>query len=250
MVPNERINVKAVLFDYDDTIMDVSEARNYAKQVIARELSLITNLDQDSILRVIGDVETLMESTGQFDRRVWFRKVVDVLNVDLDDNYVNELVRVYWDSWRLKSRLFPDAMPTLSELRRCGLRLGIVTNTDGEPGLKRDRIRKDGVEDLFDVIVIAGDDTVHVKPHPEPFIKALQALNMHANEILYVGDRLEVDVPGAKAVGMHVALIDRHSTHNAEINYPGGLRPDLILHALTELIGLLGCGNVIIKSII
>ncbi|GAB6945503.1 HAD family hydrolase [Vulcanisaeta sp. JCM 14467] len=241
MVPNEEINVKAVLFDYDDTIMDVSEARSYAKQVIARELSLTTNLDQEHILRVIKDVETRMESIGQFDRRVWFMKVANILGTNLDNDYINELVRVYWSSWRLKSRLFPDVMSTLSRLRRCGFRLGIVTNTDGEPGLKRDRIRRDGVEGLFDLIVVAGDDTTHVKPHPEPFIRALQILDMSGDEVVYIGDRVSTDVPGAKAAGMYVGIIDRSGAVSFGIYGQGVSSPDFVFHSLPELLQLLGC---------
>ncbi|WP_054842688.1 HAD family hydrolase [Vulcanisaeta distributa] len=212
MAPNEKINAKAVLFDYDDTIMDVSDARNYARHVIAKELSLITDLSQEHILRIIKDVETWMESIGQFDRRVWFKEVAKALGIEIGIDEVNRLVRAYWDSWRLKSRLFPDVIPTLNELRRCGLKLGIVTNTDGEPGLKRDRIRSDGVGYLFDVIVVAGDDTKHVKPHPEPFTRALQILNMRGgDEVIYIGDRISTDVPGgAKAAGMYAGIIDRY----------------------------------------
>ena len=241
MVLNEKINAKAVLFDYDDTLMDVDEARSYARQVITRELSLIANLDRGHILRVIKDIETRMESIGQFDRRVWFREVANVLGINLDNDYINELVRIYWNSWRLKSRLFPDVIPALSELRRCGLRLGIVTNTDGEPGLKRDRIRRDGVEGLFDVIVVAGDDTTHVKPHPEPFIRALQILDMNGREVVYIGDRVSTDVPGAKAVGMHVGIIDRSGAVDFRVYGQGASGPDFVIHSLLELLQLLKC---------
>ncbi|ADY01511.1 MAG: HAD family hydrolase [Vulcanisaeta sp.] len=242
MVLNEKINVRAVLFDYDDTIMDVSEARNYARQVIAYELSSITNFDQDHILGVIKDVEIRMESVGQFDRRIWFKEVAKALNVELSIDEINKLVRVYWDSWRLRSRLFPDVMPTLSELRRCGFRLGIVTNTDGEPGLKRGRIRRDGIDEFFDLIVVAGDDTKYVKPHPEPFIRALHILGMPGNEVIYIGDRVSTDVPGPKAVGMYVGIIKRYNSLNTgDINDNINPKPDFIINSLFELLRILEC---------
>ncbi|GAB6947974.1 HAD-IA family hydrolase [Vulcanisaeta sp. JCM 16161] len=241
MALNEKVNVKALLFDYDDTIMDVSEARSYARQVIAHELSLITNFSVEHILGIIRNIEIRMESIGQFDRRIWFREVVKTLGVEFGSDEINRLVKIYWDSWRSKSRLFPDVMPTLGELRRCGLRLGIVTNTDGEPGLKRDRIRKDGVYELFDVIVVAGDDTSHVKPHPEPFIRALQILNMRGNEAIYVGDRISTDVPGAKAVGMYTGIIDRYNNIVPGFNEYGNSGPDFVIHSLLELLQMLKC---------
>jgi FMN phosphatase YigB (HAD superfamily) len=46
-----------------------------------------------------------------------------------------------------------------------------------------------------------------VKPDPEPFIKCIELLILTANEVLYVGDRIETDVTGAKSVGMRAALV-------------------------------------------
>ncbi|ADN49732.1 HAD family hydrolase [Vulcanisaeta distributa] len=241
MVHDKVIDVRAVLFDYDDTLVETRGAMDYARRAVARKISLRTSLDEYLVLNVIRDVEVRMESIGQFDRRVWFSEVVKALNIDLSIGDINDLVKTYWDSLRLRSRLFPDVIPTLGLLRACGFRIGLVTNTDGEPGLKRDRIRGDGVDGLFDLIIVAGDDTVHTKPHPEPFIKALQTLNMRGYEVVYIGDRVDVDVAGAKAVGMHAGLIDRYGTADPRAYGRDGARPDFIIYSLAELPQLLSC---------
>ncbi len=241
MAPNREVIIRAVLFDYDDTLVDVSESRNYARQVIANRLSLMSKHNESYVLNLLMSIETEMESKGQFDRRVWLSEVANALGITLSSDCINNLVRAYWDAWRLRSRPFPDAVAALSRLRMCGLVLGIITNTDGEPGLKRDRISKDGLDKLFDLIIVAGDDTTHVKPHPEPFIKALRMLNMEGREVMYIGDRPSIDVPGAKAVGMRVGIIERSNSANPMINTPDGPGPDFVINSLTELPQLLEC---------
>lgn len=41
-----------------------------------------------------------------------------------------------------------------------------------------------------------------VKPNPEPFLYALEQLNMRPEEVVYVGDRAGTDIDAAQAVGM------------------------------------------------
>lgn len=50
-----------------------------------------------------------------------------------------------------------------------------------------------------------------VKPDPQPFLAAIESLNMKPEEIVYVGDREDVDIEGAKAVGMKTILVGGES---------------------------------------
>lgn len=50
-----------------------------------------------------------------------------------------------------------------------------------------------------------------VKPEPAPFLAAIEALKMKPSEVVYVGDREDVDVEGAKAVGMRAILVGSQS---------------------------------------
>lgn len=235
-------SVRIVLFDYDDTLVDVGKARDFARRVVAGRISSLMGVDESVVLNVIRDVEGRMESLGLFDRRVWFERATAELGIKLGIDLINELVRVYWDSWSSRSRLFPETLSVLRQLRACGYRLGIVTNTDGEPGLKRGRIRRDGVHDFFDIIIVAGDDTEHVKPHPEPFIKALQMLGVEGREAVYVGDRVSTDVPGAKAAGMYTVIADRSGSLDID-ELSGDSRPDFIINSLSDLPRILGCNR-------
>lgn len=55
--------------------------------------------------------------------------------------------------------------------------------------------------------ILTGDDITERKPHLEGFYKMVKLSGLPANQILYIGDRLEVDVKPAKAVGMQTGLL-------------------------------------------
>jgi len=232
------VNIKAVFFDYDDTLIDANSARNHACRTVATRVAQNHGLNEALVLEAIKNVETRMEANGVFDRRIWFREMANSLGIVLNPGEINELVRIYWNSWSSESRVFSDVIPTLKALKRCGYVVGLITNTDGEPGLKRGRINRDGILNLFDVVIIAGDDTEQVKPSPQPFLEALKIINIKGNEAIYVGDKPGSDIPGAKAVGMCTVIIDRYGTLKPNLMNP---RPDYVIKSLFELLRLLAC---------
>jgi haloacid dehalogenase superfamily, subfamily IA, variant 1 with third motif having Dx(3-4)D or Dx(3-4)E len=235
------VNIKAVFFDYDDTLIDAHSARNHARRTVATRVAQNHGLNEALVLEAIKNVEARMEASGIFDRRIWFREMANSLGIMLSLGEINELVRIYWDSWSLRSKVFPDVIPTLKALKKCGYVIGLITNTDGELGLKRNRINRDGILNLFDVVIIAGDDTEQVKPSPQPFLEALKIVNIKGNEAIYVGDKPGSDIPGAKAAGMYTVLIDRYGLLVPDLINP---KPDYIIKSLLDLSRLLRhCGD-------
>ena len=91
----------------------------------------------------------------------------------------------------------------LARLRAAGIRLGIVSNSDGRV---EQALTVAGLRDYFDVVV----DSAHVgveKPNPVIFQTALDALGVAPEEALYIGDLYEVDVLGAQAAGIEAVLL-------------------------------------------
>ena len=99
--------------------------------------------------------------------------------------------------------LYEDALPVLDEVRRAGLKIGLVSN---------------GARDLEEFVVHHGLDVdaaigsrAHgrTKPHETIFRAALEALGVEPEEAAMVGDSLADDVEGARALGMRAVLVDR-----------------------------------------
>ena len=108
------------------------------------------------------------------------------------------------------SRIYPDTLPALEELRRRGYRIGIVSNTPwgSSPNLWREELHRLGLVDLVDAAIFCGDVGWR-KPAEPIFHRALQRLGATARETLFVGDDPHWDIAGPQRIGMQAALIDR-----------------------------------------
>jgi HAD superfamily hydrolase (TIGR01509 family) len=93
--------------------------------------------------------------------------------------------------------LLPGAREALEQLGSAGLTLGLVTSGDRQRVTgELDRL---GLRHLFRVVVCGGD-LPFKKPRPEPLLMALDRLALRPEEIAYVGDSPE-DVQMTRAAG-------------------------------------------------
>ena len=101
---------------------------------------------------------------------------------------------------RFQSWLFPGVAETLQHLTDAGLYVGIIANTH-VPGWVMDRNFR-GVELLqhFSDRVYSGDEGVE-KPDPQIFRIAEQRSQMVGKRLIYMGDRVDKDVTGARNAG-------------------------------------------------
>jgi len=115
----------------------------------------------------------------------------------------------------------------LSRLRAAGLRLGVVSNSDGRVD---QALLAAGLREYFDVVI---DSSVvgMEKPDPAIFRAALDALGVAPQEALYVGDLYEVDVVGARAAGIEAVLLADSS--------PGPSQPCRTAASIDELVNAL-----------
>ncbi|MGC8596844.1 MAG: HAD family hydrolase [Thermocladium sp.] len=200
------MRIKAVLFDFDDTLMDVNDGRRGAIEAVAAAIRSIHGVPIGEAIALLEIIEREMERRAIFDRRKWFLSLYDRLGLSLEKGEALNLLRIYWGTWAKLSKAYPDTEPALQMLKP-RVSLGIIANTDGVNGFKRARMEMSGILHYFDLIVVAGDDTPEVKPHPAPFLLAASLLHVDPEECLFVGDRVGSDIRGAMTAGMETALI-------------------------------------------
>jgi len=105
--------------------------------------------------------------------------------------------------------LFDDVLSTLEALKQQNFVLGLLTNLAKDV----DSIcRGLGLEPYLDVVVSSGEVGVD-KPDPRFFSLALQRAGVDASEAVHVGDQYQLDVVGARQVGITPILIDRYDVH-------------------------------------
>jgi putative hydrolase of the HAD superfamily len=97
----------------------------------------------------------------------------------------------------------PGARALLTDLRRRGCKLAVISNWDQRLPLLLDRL---GLAELFDSFAISAIVGVE-KPHPRIFEAALAALGVPAEQALHVGDSRRDDFEGAQSAGMQALLL-------------------------------------------
>ncbi|HEV8672770.1 MAG TPA: HAD-IA family hydrolase [Methylomirabilota bacterium] len=138
--------------------------------------------------------------------RLYLRYTLDGLGLPWDaatERAVEELRRVK-PPFGLFSMPVPEAPAVLAALRRRGLRLAVVSNSNGTV---TELLRTVGLADLVDAVVDSGAVGVE-KPNPKIFACAAAAVGVALDEAVHVGDLYSVDIVGARAAGCRAILLD------------------------------------------
>jgi FMN hydrolase / 5-amino-6-(5-phospho-D-ribitylamino)uracil phosphatase len=122
--------------------------------------------------------------------------------------------------------LYDDALPALAAMRRHGLKIGLLSNSS------RDLVEFVRHHALAADAVLTSHSHGKTKPHDSIFHAILERLEVEPSETVMIGDTLEEDIEGARAVGMRAVLLDR------EQRYPDLDSRLSDLHSLPELLGL------------
>ena len=203
--------LKAVLFDVDFTLCrpgpELSPeryARIAARHGIELDPSRYDEAREAAVRNLKRDPELL------HDESIWHAFTEEIfIGMGGTPEIAAECATEIEQGWALSENfeLYEDVFPVVDELRAHGLKLALVSH---------------GIRDLVefaahhrlevDAIV---DSRTHgrVKPHPTIFQTALDRLAMPASAAVMVGDSLEEDVEGARAIGMRAILVDREDRY-------------------------------------
>ena len=167
-----------------------------------------------------------------YNRDVWWETLLKQLGLSkLKGPWVHETTLRYWKTYAGASPLFYDTMSTIHRLKKAGFRFGMVSDSDGTPGMKMKRIRQQPFLKSLEAIVVAGEDTPGVKPTRRPFTLVARRLGLQPRNCVYIGDNPNTDIEGAKGVGMMMILVRRRG--------PRGGHPDYLVRSLSDVARLL-----------
>lgn len=178
---------QAVLFDLDGTLIDsapdLGRAANNLR--IARGLSELP-LDSYRAMAGAGARGMLGIAFGLTPEDLQFP--------GLREEFFDSYERCIHD----QTRVFDQIEELIARLEGSSLAWGVVTNKASRfTSLIAQRMK------LFDraAVIVSGDTTPHIKPHPAPLLEAVRHLGIAADGCIYVGDDLR-DVQAGKAAGM------------------------------------------------
>ena len=179
---------QAVLFDLDGTLLDTQNDLTDSVNVILEKYGFPLR-DRKEIRRFLGNgSERLMKEALP----------KDISEMDFA-KYLKEYQAYYKAHMEEKTAPYEGILPLLGELRKAGLKIGVVSN-------KFDLAVKGLCEKDFlgTIDVAAGEreaDGIRRKPAPDMIFTAAKWLGVDVQDCLYVGDS-EVDILTAQNAGM------------------------------------------------
>ncbi|MEA2574049.1 MAG: N-acetyl-D-muramate 6-phosphate phosphatase [Chloroflexia bacterium] len=177
-------NLKAVLFDWDGTIVDSAQAMFLSyRHAYEKHLGIVFPRDYDDFLQLVP--MRLAESSAKFGGE----KATDVAN-SYNEYYEREGYKM--------CGVYEGVREVLVELRAQGYLLGVASNKSwGRIGADIDYLGLEGFIDAF----VTSEDTPQRKPHPAPLLKLAEKLEVEPQHCAYIGD-YHGDIIAARDAGM------------------------------------------------
>jgi len=201
---------KAVLFDLGGTLVKTVEPPETYRRILEiygvkasiESLAKAHRKQQEKF----GDEEMAEKGPALWVK--WNARVLERVGIrDNDDFLARKIDELWFDYAGLE--IYSDVIEALDNLKNKKAKIGIVTN-----GFEKDYqkiLQRLSLEGYFDAVV--GIDACHkAKPHKEIFLCAINRLQVHPEETIFVGDSMKHDYEGAEKVGLKPLLILREGT--------------------------------------
>ena len=202
-----RPRFKAVLFDVGGTLVEDRDFSEY--ESIAEQIGLRT--EAEAIGEAVRWADASLDGPGprpvpeEYWGRVLARSSGSEVPGSLARRFVERLERL-----PRVAHLFSDVRRTLERLAAEGRRLGVVSNSRSEAGL-RETLGASGILGYFEALVSSGSEGV-AKPDPEIFRRAVRRLGLGVHEAFYVGDLAYTDARAAARAGLGSVWLNREGT--------------------------------------
>jgi len=151
---------------------------------------------------------------------------LSLLDFKIADDELSRTMSVqFLDLLPTRTILFPGTKEILTYLAGKGYILHLITN--GFEKTQHSKLKHSGLDSFFKE-VITSEGSNSLKPNKEIFEYALRKTRAQLHESIMIGDTPEVDILGAKNVGMDQVFVNHLRISIEE-------QPTYIVHSLKEL---------------
>jgi putative hydrolase of the HAD superfamily len=216
--------IKAVVFDFDGTLMDTETCAFDAFCKIYAEYGQQLALEAWAV--GIG-------THGAFDP---YSDLERMTGRPLDRADIKLRFDAVHDANLLKVTLQPGVIDRLEEARRLGLLIGLASSS-GRDWIEQ-HLERQGIRHYFEVIR-SRDDVERVKPDPALYKMAVEALGIQGSEAIAIEDSVN-GLRAAKAAGLFSLVVPNPVTANMDFSDADLIIDSLETHSFEEIIGQLG----------
>lgn len=201
------VRPRALLVDYGGTLVEeigydvragVQALLAYAREPVGAGTvaAIETRID-----RITRDVANRRDALGL--ETPWpalTRLIYDPLGIAFT-RPLDELESIYWNAIAV-TRPQPGVREALESIHALGVPIAVVANASFRSDVLRGELAKHGLAERITFVVSSAEYAVR-KPNPLLFEVAAARLGVSSHDAWFVGDRLDTDVAGARAAGMH-----------------------------------------------
>lgn len=185
-------NIKAIIFDMDGVITNTMPDHYKAWKTVLKNEGL--NVSRYDIYSREGQtgLSSLVGIYKTYEKKLSKSHAISIINKKED--LFKKIVKI---------RFITGSRAFLRYLDKQGFVLALVTGTSRH---ELHKILPKSIYDIFDV-VITGSDVKNGKPHPEPFLKALNKLKISADQAVVI-ENAPYGIASAKSAGISCLAIE------------------------------------------
>jgi len=225
-LPDKKI--KAVLFDLGDTLLNFGrfETSHIFWQGARSSYDYLESLGQPvgnfkyhswRSLIYLYVRRWLWNMMGRdFDTLALLKKVGTKKGIKLDEQQWRHLAWLWYEPLGKIAKIEPGIKETLSELKKKGLKLGVLSNTCVNACSLEKHLQDMGILDIFTVRLYSYEFDFR-KPDIRIFKAAAEKIGEIAENVMYVGDRINVDIKPALKSGMRAVLKAAYTNNGKKI---------------------------------
>jgi HAD superfamily hydrolase (TIGR01549 family) len=230
------MNVKAILFDIDDTLYDRNLAQIKTVELIVQSLpSLFNHLKMARITEAFLESDRI--TTNDFNAGAPSTNLRDSRSklflrlLGISESHAERITEMYVHQYPRCNTPVAGAVQLVKKLSK-KYQIGAVSN--GLPDVQYTKLETLGLKNMLSCIVLSEEIGIR-KPDAGIFLHAVRLLGRQPAECLFVGDSYTSDIIGAKKVGMRTCWFNP-----AKSLLPDNLsKPDFVVNDLMEIPGLL-----------
>lgn len=240
-------DLKGILFDFDDTLIDWSGVDLNWYEIETLRLSKVFDYVNDKVQPWDIEIKDLVDDYMERTKNAWAegRSILRAPNMPEvlfdsvmtlgipEDKLDREAIIKAYDWGKVEGTVvFPDVPPMLESLIANNIKIGIVTNASQPMAMRDAELIAHNLIDYFPDCRLSAADAGYLKPHPKIFEYALNVMGTSPEETVFIGDNPVADIAGGQAAGMLTVLRVKKDTQKM---ISGLVVPDAAMNTMEEL---------------
>jgi len=210
--------IKAVLFDFDDTLVPT-------RHLYANAIDVCFAVFKDKTGHPISKedfaekykkvkketVETLGTVASSHNRAIYFQKLIEEMKMKMDFELVYELYDAFYEYVLSSLKPYEGAVELLARIKEEGKSVVIVS--DGVSLVRIQKLNQSGIGKYVDHLV-SSEEVGSEKPDEKPYKAAMLKADVNETECIFIGNNSKRDIAGAKRLGIISIRTDLDDNQN------------------------------------